>query len=189
MTPPCQNYHLFLKPVADGLAVHPVGRLSGEGEWLLDQRLLDLIGQARPACLYVDCSQVLNCSTLLRSYMTRLSWPLRGWGGKLVMCGVRRRVEEVLLITRLDQAVEVRRQVVPAGRLLLPEPSWLTWNDGTVHRLARAVRAEGAFDRMPVLGDALEEAGCTDADILGHCRSGGPHLPECWVLGLLASEG
>jgi hypothetical protein len=41
---------------------------------------------------------------------------------------------------------------------------------------------------MPVLGDALEEAGCTDADILGHCRSGGPHLAACWVLGLLAVE-
>jgi hypothetical protein len=76
---------------------------------------------------------------------------------------------------------------VPGGRLHLPEPSWLAWNGGTVPRLVRAIGSEGAFDRMPVLADALEEAGCTDADILGHCRSGGPHLPDCWVLGLLAA--
>jgi hypothetical protein len=36
MTPPCQNHHLFIKPVADGLAVHPVGQISKDGDWLRD---------------------------------------------------------------------------------------------------------------------------------------------------------
>jgi hypothetical protein len=64
-------------------------------------------------------------------------------------------------------------------------PAWLAANDGAVRRLARAIYDERAFDRLPVLADALEEAGCTDADVLGHCRGPGPHARGCWVIDLL----
>ena len=37
-------------------------------------------------------------------------------------------------------------------------------------------------ERLAVLSDALEDAGCGDADILGHLRSPGPHVPGCWAL-------
>jgi hypothetical protein len=74
-------------------------------------------------------------------------------------------------------------------------PSGLTWNDGTVVRLARAAYDErhlpaGTLDtgRLAVLGDALEEAGCTDADILGHLRGPGPHVRGCWVVDLLLGK-
>jgi hypothetical protein len=120
--------------------------------------------------------------------MLRLFNPLREWGGRLVLCGVRGTFGDVLAVTRLDKIVAAQTQPVPGGRLLLPEHSWLTWNDGTVLQLTRAIRKEHAFDRMPVLADALEEAGCIEADILGHCRSGEKHLPDCWVLGLLAVD-
>ena len=60
--------------------------------------------------------------------------------------------------------------------------SWLAWNDGTVVRLAQAIYDERAFDRLPVLADALEEAGCHDADILAHCRQPGEHVRGCWVV-------
>jgi hypothetical protein len=63
-------------------------------------------------------------------------------------------------------------------------PAWLAWG-GLVPTLARAIREERRFQDLPVLADALEDAGCTDADILGHCRAGGPHLRGCWVLDLL----
>jgi hypothetical protein len=55
------------------------------------------------------------------------------------------------------------------------------WNDGLVVKLARAIYEERAFERMPILGDALEDAGCTNAAILEHCR-GGPHVLGCWLL-------
>ena len=73
-------------------------------------------------------------------------------------------------------------------RWVAVEPSWLTWYDGTVPRLAQAIYNEGAFDRLPVLADALEEAGCTNADILGHCRGPGPHVRGCWVVDLLLGK-
>src|SRR5437762_722095 len=57
--------------------------------------------------------------------------------------------------------------------------------DGIIPRLAQAVYEERAFERLPVLADALEEAGCTDAAILDHCRSPGPHARGCWVVDLL----
>jgi hypothetical protein len=65
------------------------------------------------------------------------------------------------------------------------EPAWLRWNAGTVPKLAEAIYEERVFDRLPVLADALEDAGCADADILGHCRSGGEHVRGCWVVDLV----
>jgi hypothetical protein len=62
------------------------------------------------------------------------------------------------------------------------EPDWLTWREGTVVRLAQAIRDERAFDRLPILGDALEDAGCTDKEILTHCRRPGEHGCGCWLI-------
>ncbi len=65
--------------------------------------------------------------------------------------------------------------------------SCLAWNDGTIPKLARAIHEERAFDRMPILADALEDAGCTNADVLEHCRQPGTHIRGCWVIDLLRS--
>jgi hypothetical protein len=67
------------------------------------------------------------------------------------------------------------------------DPAWLSWNGGTIARIAEAIRTERAFDRLPILADALEEAGCANAEMLGHCRSTGPHVRGCWVVDALAS--
>jgi hypothetical protein len=66
---------------------------------------------------------------------------------------------------------------------------WRTWNGGSVSALAQTIDAERRFGDMPVLADALEEAGCDNADLLAHCRSGGTHLPGCWVLDLVCGRG
>jgi hypothetical protein len=62
------------------------------------------------------------------------------------------------------------------------------WKGGIVVRLAQAIYDERAFDRLPVLADALEEAGCTDADLLAHCRQPGEHVRGCWVVDLLLGK-
>jgi two-component system, NtrC family, response regulator HydG len=59
------------------------------------------------------------------------------------------------------------------------DPAWRT---PEVLLLARSLSEERRFEDLPVLGDALEEAGCIDADILSHCRGQGPHVQGCWVL-------
>jgi hypothetical protein len=62
--------------------------------------------------------------------------------------------------------------------------SILAWNDRCVVNLATGIHVDRAFDRLPVLGDALEDAGCTDADVLSHCRQPGEHVLGCWVVDL-----
>jgi hypothetical protein len=74
-------------------------------------------------------------------------------------------------------------------------PAWLSWSGGLVIRLAQDAYEErhlpaGTLDneRLAVLADALEEAGCTEETILGHLRGGGDHVRGCWVIDLLLGE-
>ena len=63
------------------------------------------------------------------------------------------------------------------------------WGGGAIPALARAIYEGRAFDRLPVLADALEEAGCEDEDFLAHCRGAGPHARGCWLLDLILGMG
>jgi len=66
---------------------------------------------------------------------------------------------------------------------------WLAHNDGAVVKLATVIYDERRFDLLPILADALEEAGCDNADILAHMRGPGPHARGCHVLALLTGRG
>jgi hypothetical protein len=68
------------------------------------------------------------------------------------------------------------------------ESAWLKWNGGTVLRLAGAIYDGRRFEGMPVLADALEDAGVTDAGLLGHLRGPGPHVRGCWVVDWLTGR-
>lgn len=57
------------------------------------------------------------------------------------------------------------------------------WRTETAVALARGIVADVAFDRFPILADALEEAGCDDPIALLHCRECRVHTTRCWVLG------
>jgi hypothetical protein len=64
-------------------------------------------------------------------------------------------------------------------------PSSLRWNGGVLGKLAQGIYEDRAFDRLPILADALEEAGCMEPRILAHCRGAIVHSRGCWVLDLL----
>src|SRR5262249_31068525 len=66
--------------------------------------------------------------------------------------------------------------------------SWLTWKDGTIVKLAQGIYADRTFDQLPLLADALEDAGCDNADLLSHLRGPGPHVRGCWALDLLLGK-
>jgi hypothetical protein len=59
---------------------------------------------------------------------------------------------------------------------------------GTARNLALSIYEKRSFDDLPILADALEDAGCTDADLLSHLRGPGPHVRGCWALDLLLGK-
>jgi hypothetical protein len=65
------------------------------------------------------------------------------------------------------------------------DSAWLTHN---VVSIAQTIYHDRAFDRMALLGDALEEAGCDGADIIDHCRSQAEHVRGCWVVDALLGK-
>ena len=66
--------------------------------------------------------------------------------------------------------------------------SWLSANEGAVLKLVRSVGEQRCWDLLPNLADALELAGCTDAELLDHCRQPGEHSGHCWVVDLLLAR-
>ncbi len=67
------------------------------------------------------------------------------------------------------------------------EPGWRSWNDGCVRAMAEGILTRRMFDGMPILADALQDAGCEDEVILGHCRANSLHTANCWVLRALVA--
>jgi hypothetical protein len=90
---------------------------------------------------------------------------------------------------RTVQADLLRDLIGNPFRPIIIEPKWLTWSNNAVPEQAEAIYQERAFDRLPSLADALEHAGCTNADILAHCRQPGEHVRGCWVVDLLLGKG
>jgi CheY-like chemotaxis protein len=89
----------------------------------------------------------------------------------------------------LDQFIEMVKSIENfwlSSAVKLPgaalDTSWLT---STVTSLAQAINDDRAFDRLPILADALEDAGCTNAEMLAHCRQSAEHVGGCWVVDLL----
>jgi hypothetical protein len=64
----------------------------------------------------------------------------------------------------------------------------LAWNGGAVVKVAEVIYEERRFGDLSILADALEDAGCTEPDILAHCRSSGPHVRGCWAVDRLLGK-
>ena len=118
-----------------------------------------------------EASEIKNLTVLALVNSTEAKW----------FGEVKNDVEEL----QAQQAI-LRDMECPSSTLV--DHTWLAWRDGTILKLAQAIYDDRAFDRLPVLADALEEAGCHDADILAHCRAPGPHVRGCWVVDLLLGK-
>ncbi|MBA4192540.1 MAG: hypothetical protein C0467_31620 [Planctomycetaceae bacterium] len=71
-------------------------------------------------------------------------------------------------------------------RSIVVDPSWLT---STVLSLAKGIYTDRAFERLPILADALQDAGCDSVEILQHCRDESlTHVRGCWVVDLVLGK-
>jgi hypothetical protein len=96
----------------------------------------------------------------------------------------------------LDDSAELAEAAVQAdyireiyGNPFRPVAVDESWRTPRVIGLAEAIESAGGFGILPLLGDALEEAGCTDPALLGHLRSRADHLKGCWALDLVLGKG
>jgi len=71
---------------------------------------------------------------------------------------------------------------------LLFEFRWKQTNNFIAPQIAQAIYDERDFDRLPILADALEDAGCDNTDLLNHCRQPGDHVRGCWAVDLVLGK-
>lgn len=108
-----------------------------------------------------------------------------------------KRAEFAALLHRgeeLEDAWWTERQIqADMLRCLLPWDGEIVfddrWRTPNVMGLARSAQEDGEFDRLPILADALMEAGCNHETILAHCRSEVPHVRGCWVIDWILESG
>jgi hypothetical protein len=100
------------------------------------------------------------------------------WGAIAYCC-------EIDPTEKVSHAVIIRDVFGNPFRHIKISSSWLT---PAVKKTAQAIDEERAFDRMPVLAEALERVGCEDAEILNHCRSDEKHVHGCWVIDKLLGK-
>jgi hypothetical protein len=93
-----------------------------------------------------------------------------------------RRDEMDVRVRGRDYAIVARCAFGNPFRSITFSPSWRT---DTVRLLAQQMYESRDFSAIPILADALQDAGCDSDDILSHCRGEGPHVRGCWVIDLV----
>jgi hypothetical protein len=107
------------------------------------------------------------------------------WGGKISRPAVRRAVWTLHEVFGNPYTLRRKRKAEPRRGWML-DPAWRT---NTAVALARQMYDSRDFSAMPILADALQEAGCDNEDVLAHCRTQGEHVRGCWVVDWVLEKG
>ncbi len=110
---------------------------------------------------------------------TAFEWALLNCGNRPVWKPEAMRPEE-------QQQVAILRDIF--GNPFRPVAFSASWRTDTALSLARQMYESREFGAMPILADALQDAGCENEDILSHCRGEGPHVRGCWVVDLVLGK-
>jgi hypothetical protein len=129
--------------------------------------------------LWADSGREPRDAALVRRKLLQPGAPREAWVGGASWC-----VAEHPPSPRVPG---LRPALADVYRELLPNPlrtlEWKTaWFTSTVRALAAQIYARQEFGALPILADALQDAGCDDEQILTHCRATKPHARGCWVL-------
>jgi hypothetical protein len=124
--------------------------------------------------------------------------PLEMVGTRVLGAAVRAHVGAVEMVPKpsaeLDAATVAQHLAMRAvvweivGNPFRPAHFSPEWRTDTAVSLARQMYDAREFSAMPILADALQDAGCDNDDLLAHCRRDGPHLRGCWVLDLVLGK-
>ena len=121
-----------------------------------------------------------------------------GWGGTEVLALVApddgRAADRAVRACNRVVTLDVAGERLPAlVREIVGNPfRWVRWEDDWLSRAAHAVAARAyavaRYDTLPVLADALEDAGCDNESLLHHLRGPGPHVRGCWALDVVLGK-
>jgi hypothetical protein len=89
---------------------------------------------------------------------------------------------------KLEERAQVTLLREIFGNPFRPVTFFSEWRTSTAVALAQQMYDTRDFSAMPILADALQDAGCDNADILDHCRGPGPHVRGCWVVDLVLGK-
>jgi hypothetical protein len=105
------------------------------------------------------------------------------WGNAALVCEY---LPQVPGTGRIDLA-GILRDIF--GNPFRPVPFAAEWRTDTALALARQMYESRDFSAMPILADALQDAGCDSDDVLNHCREAGAvHVRGCWVCDLVLGK-
>jgi hypothetical protein len=98
-----------------------------------------------------------------------------------------RTVVDLPIVAEEERTIQAKllRDIVGPLRPVPIEPSWRT--ESVLH-IALGIYESRDFVGLPILADALEDAGCVQGLVLDHCRAGGDHARGCWVVDLLLAK-
>jgi Clp amino terminal domain, pathogenicity island component/UvrB/uvrC motif len=98
--------------------------------------------------------------------------------------------ERAAMLRDLACKIKLRKQKMSTDWLARQrvDAAWLSWGGGAVFKLAQRINERCRWDALPELANVLEQAACTDADMLGHCRQESEHSSQCWVVDLLLAH-
>jgi hypothetical protein len=130
----------------------------------LGYQLLEMQAAGQAAC----------AAALLAHHATRDYWAVP----RLLSAAMRRGGPAL----QIDLARLLHELIGNPFREVAIDPAWRTWERGVVVGLAQTIYEEKAFERLPILADALEDAGCAEGALLRHLRQPDGHLRGCWAL-------
>jgi hypothetical protein len=119
-----------------------------------------------------------------REAVVNLFYPSCGWSvSDRLLHTVREISSEVYSAAFEASLCDVLRDVF--GNPFRPVALAPEWRTDTVVALSRQMYESRDFSAMPILADALQDAGCDSEPIFAHCRRAGPHVRGCWVVDLV----
>jgi hypothetical protein len=154
--------------------------------WHSDPGTAHARGPAKAAVAWALARRAYDAARCAASYSTpaamRFTWDGRPVPAELTWekRGANERAVQAALLRDIFGPLPFHPVAFPAETL--------AWNDRLVVRLAQAIYDERRWGDMPLLGDALLDAGCDDEEVLAHCRAGGEHVRGCWVVDLLLGK-
>lgn len=152
--------------------------LSAATTFEIEQRASDVVDPSRPVGVDPG-NDAAHCAALCLALWAPADWSTQQvfrWSATIL-----ERKEQVNILACVFGIPHSRRRVQ-----IRVNPAWRT---STVVALATGIYEERAFDRLPILADALQDAGCDSDDVLHHCRDAkATHVRGCWVVDLVLGK-